>query len=268
MSTGISLLFAIISTIVIVIGLALMIPDSISLAIYLIPTIIVGSFMYTIYNSFCGGMLYNLLSKKLKTIVVDINDTQISKISTSETAIMISIILTVQVILLYLVSVFILPMFLTSIMQTLMFTGQQSLAYTIYQFMIIISDPATIAMFIFAVFIITFVFTLLGTYIYNFIAKNGRGIVLNLNQKDKLVEIGSVDSLKLAIAFSIICCVLSLIMGIISLISGGDVINLITNVIGGFVGSFVEFYLLGIFYNFLAEKIGKVKIELIDFKIN
>ena len=46
------------------------------------------------------------------------------------------------------------------------------------------------------------------------------------------------------------------------LISGGNVITLISNVITGFVGGFIAAALLAIFYNYLAPKIGKLKIKL------
>lgn len=269
MVTGITVLFSIITAILISIGIAALMPSGSGVIIYLIPTIIVGVFMYTIYNSFSQGLFYNLLAKKLKTIAVIIEDgKEIAKISTTETATMVALISTIQFILLYLVSVLVLPLLFTSVIQTLMFTGQATLAYGIYQLLAILSQPTTILMLIFGTFIITFVFVLIGAYIYNILAKKGRGVILNLGNEGGLTAIESIEPLKLAIAFAIICGILSLIVGIISVISGGSIANLIGNVLGGFVGGFIEFYLIAIFYNFLAPKIGKIKLELIDFKIN
>ncbi|MBQ1781357.1 MAG: hypothetical protein II003_00740 [Methanobrevibacter sp.] len=269
MVTGITVLFSIITAILISIGIAALMPSGSGVIIYLIATIIVGVFMYTIYNSFSQGLFYNLLAKKLKTIAVIIEDgKEIAKISTTETATMVALISTIQFILLYLVSVLVLPLLFTSVIQTLMFTGQATLAYGIYQLLAILSQPTTILMLIFGTFIITFVFVLIGAYIYNILAKKGRGVILNLGNEGGLTAIESIEPLKLAIAFAIICGILSLIVGIISVISGGSIANLIGNVLGGFVGGFIEFYLIAIFYNFLAPKIGKIKLELIDFKIN
>ncbi len=266
MSTGIAVLFSIISAIILSIVIAATMPAGSSVIIYLIPTIIVGSFMYTIYNSFTEGLFYNLLARKLKTIAVKIKDgKEIVKISTTETATMIAIILTIQVILIYLVSVLFLPIVLSSMIQTLVYAGQSAFASNIYQFLILISQPTTIAIIIFGTFIITFVFVLLGTYIYNILANSGRGIVLNLSEENGLTTIDSVDQLKLGIAFAIICGILSLIMGLISVVSGANFTTLIGNVIGGFIGGFIDFYLMGLFYNFLAPKLGKIKIELIDY---
>ena len=140
-------------------------------------------------------------------------------------------------------------------------------AYSIYQLLIVLSQPATIGIIIFGTFIISFVFVLIGTYIYNILGKNGRGAVLNLSIENSMTSIDSIDSLKLAIAFAIISGILNLILAIIMMISGAPITTAIGNVIGGFVGGFIEAYLVGLFYNFLAPKLGKLKIELIDFKI-
>jgi hypothetical protein len=70
--------------------------------------------------------------------------------------------------------------------------------------------------------------------------------------------------LKLAIVFALICGVLNIIITIIMLISGGNITSAIGSVIGGFIGAFIEGALIAIFYNFLAPKLGKLKLELID----
>jgi hypothetical protein len=225
--------------------------------------------MCSIYTNFSQGLFYNLFARKLKTVAVEIKDgKEIVKVSTTETATMVALILTIEAVLVYLVSILILPIFLTSVVQTLVYTGQSGVAYSIYQFSALLSQPATVLIFLFGTFIITFVFVLLGTYIYNIMANSGRGIILNLSSENGLTVIDSVDPLKLAVMFAVICGILSLISGIISVISGANIVSLIGNVLGGFIGGFVEFFLMGFFYNFLAQKIGKIKIELIDFKIN
>ena len=266
LSTAISVVFSIIAAIIIAVGIYAFAPAGQSVIIYLIPTIIVGTFMYGIYNSFCQGLLYNLLSKKLRNIAVELNDGEILKISTTESAIMVSIILTIQVILLYLVSVFILPMMLGSIMQTLMMSGEEVIAYSIYQIIYVVSQPTTIAIIIFGTFIISFVFILISAYIYNFLASKGRGIKLNLTEDNNLTSIDSVDPLKFAIAIAIIEGVLNIITGVISVISGSGIINLVINIISGFVGGFIIALIIAVVYNFLSDKLGKIKVELIDFK--
>lgn len=268
-STGIAVLFSIISAVILAVAIGLSVPNGANVVIYLIPTIIVGTFMYTIYNVFCQGLLYNFLAQKLKTVAIELKDNrEIVKISTSETAIMISIILTIQAILLYLVSVFVLPLLMTAVMQTLMYSNQQVIAYNIYQLLVLISQPTTIVILIFGIFIISFAFILIGTYIYNVLGSQGRGIALDLSKENNFIAIDSIDPLKFAIAFAIILGVLNLIYAIIMLLSGMTLIAAVSTVLGGFIGGFIEGYLFATFYNFLAPKLGKLKIELIDLRIN
>lgn len=175
--TGIAVLFSILSALVLTIGIGIISPGNIGIAVFIIPTIIVGTFMYTIYNSFSQGLFYNLLSAKLNAIKFTLEENQIVKISPNETATMLAVIATIQVLLLYLVTVFILPLVLNATIQTLMFGGQELLAYELYQFLILINQPMTIILFIFGTFVITFVFTLIGVYIYNILAKKGKQLL-------------------------------------------------------------------------------------------
>lgn len=264
MTTAIAVLFSIISSIFLVIGFGIMSPEYVGASIYIISTIIVGTLMYTTYNAFCQGFLYNLLAKKMNTIKFSFKDEkEIVKVSTTETAIILSMIITIQVILLYLVSVFIVPLLISSIVQTLMYSGQSVLAYSLYQFLMLLSQPITIAMFIFGTFIISFIFILLGCYIYNILANAGRGAVVNLSKEDNYTAVDSIDVLKFAIAVAVVGGILNLLLSIVTLTSG-DFASAIGSIIGGFIGAFVEGALLAIFYNFLAPKLGKIKLELID----
>ena len=95
-STAIAVLFSIIFSIVIVIAIGVSSPQAMGGVIFIIPTIIVGALMYTIYNAFCQGYLYNLLTQKLNSIKIAFkNDKEIIKVSTVETAIVISMIITI-----------------------------------------------------------------------------------------------------------------------------------------------------------------------------
>ena len=62
--TGIEIIFAIIFSIIISIAIIAFVPEGVSLAIYMIPTIIVSTLMYGTYKNFFEGFLYNTLSKK------------------------------------------------------------------------------------------------------------------------------------------------------------------------------------------------------------
>lgn len=264
-STGIAVLFSVIVSIIIMLGIVTTSANNIKVLLYLIPTIIVTTFMISIYSNFLIGYLYNVLSKRLNNIKIEFNDkNEISKISTTSTATIIAIISTIYVILIYLASMFILPLMINSIMQTLLYSGQTMLAYSMYSVLLIVNNPLTVAYMILGTFIITFVFTLLGTYIYNILASKGRGVLLTLSEENGITTIESISVLKLAIVFSIIYGILNVILAIIMIISGGATNIAIGTIIGGFVNGFIDSALVAIFYNFLAPRLGKLKIELIN----
>lgn len=264
-TTSIGIVFSIIAAIALMIPISMSSPEGINIAIYILPTIVVGTLIYETYRNFFEGFIFNALSKRLKKIRFVLNDeSEIVQVSTTEPAIITSIILTIEIILLYLVLVMLLPILVTSFIQTLMFTGQQALAYNLYQFLMILSQPTTILMIIFGTFIITFVFTLLATYIYNILAKSGRGIVVELSDENNLTVLESINTLKFAIAFAVVSGVLNIILAIIMMISGGQPTAALGNIIGGFISGFVLGALISIFYNVLSPKLGKLKLELID----
>lgn len=262
-STGISVLFAIIVAIALSVVFLIMSGDTGTL-IYLLPTIIVGTFMIGIYRYFTDGLFFNLLCDKLRNIKLSLNGGEVVKISPTETATLTATIATIQMLLVYLASILIMPLMLSTIVQSLMLAGQQIVAYELYQLMFILTQPTTVLMFIIGTFVITFVFILIAIYIYNLLASKGRGIVFELSQENGMTVIDSIEMMNFAINIAIITGVLSLITGIISLISGGNAISLIVSVISSIISGFVSAALISIFYNFLAPKIGKIKLELID----
>lgn len=265
MTTAIAVLFSIIASILLVIAMGVASPEAIGVSIYLISTIVVGTLMFTTYNAFCQGFLYNLLAKRLNSVQIALKDEkEVLKVTPTSTAIIIAMILTIQVILLYLASVFIFPMLLNSIIQTLMYSGQELLAYSLYQFLMLLSQPTTIMMMIFGTFIVTFVFALIGCYIYNLLGNAGKGLILNLSEENGMTAVDSVDVKKFAIVFGVVGGVLNLITALMSLVSGGSIATIIVNVIGGFIAALLYGALIAIFYNFLAPKLGKLKLELID----
>jgi len=46
------------------------------------------------------------------------------------------------------------------------------------------------------------------------------------------------------------------------IISGSQIFTALSNIMGGFVGGFIAAILIAVFYNFLAPKLGKLKVEL------
>jgi len=261
---GISVLFSIIAAILLTIVIGIATPANIGTSIYLIPTIIIGTFMISIYRYFSEGLFYNLLAKKFNTIKLTFEKNELVKVSTTETAAVLAIIALIQSLIIYLATVFMLPLVLNATVQTLMFAGQQGAAYTIYQMLALYNQPVTIALILFGSFIITFVFILLATYIYNILGTNGRGAIVNLSKENEFTVIDSIDPLKLGIAFAIISFVLNIVIGLIMMITGMPIVNAIGNMVSGLISGFVFAAIFAAFYNFLSPKLGKLKLELID----
>ena len=264
-ATGISVLASVILAIIMVVGIGVLVPNSFAIIGYLIPTIIFGAMICSIFIYFSESYLYNILTVKLKGISFDIDDEGcIKSISTTQTAVVVAIISLILSIVVYLALSFLLPIILSSVIQTLMFTGQSAVAYSLYQILIVASNPVTIAIGIIGFFIINFVFTLLGTYIYNILGSSERGVKVTLSKVDNLTILESIDSVSLGVASGTIALILNIIVGVIMIISGYEVFNALTTILGGFAGVFIGTILLAIFYNLLAPRLGKLKIELID----
>ena len=85
-ATAIAVLFSIISSIIMTIAIGITSPNALGVSIYLISTLVVGTLMYTTYNTFCQGFLYNTLGKKLNIIQIAFKDEkEIIKISPATT---------------------------------------------------------------------------------------------------------------------------------------------------------------------------------------
>lgn len=261
-TTGIGVLFSILLSILLIIGIGIASSENIGIVAYIIPTIIVGTLMCSIYHRFMEGYLYNLLTKKLNPITFELKDgKEITKISTVPTALIVGIISTIFTILLMAIGMFVIPLILSAIIQILMFSELTVIAYLLYQVSMILMHPVVIGMIIIGSFIVTFVFTLIATYIYNFIGSKGRGVIIDLSNNTTL---NSIEPVSLIIALTAVSLIFNIILAIITLISGGDATQALGNIIGGLISGVVGGGLIAIFYNFLAPKLGELKVELID----
>lgn len=261
-STGINVLLSIIMSIIIVGLFAVAVPNSIGVMAYLIPTIIFGTMISNIFLAFTEGYLYNTLSSKFGFIKLDIDEEYIKKISTKETALIVGCISLIITLIIYLAFSLIIPLFLSSLMTILMYDSQTNLAAALYQIMFLISNPLFIAIGILGSVIIVTVFTLLATYIYNILASSERGILVKLTTEDKFTQLESITPFNFAIAIGAICLILNIILGIILVISGVPIFNALVDILMSFVTGFISSYIIAVFYNFLAPKLGKLKVEL------
>ena len=262
-STGINVLISIIISIILVGLFAVAVPDSFGVMIYIIPTIIFGTIISNIFLRFTESYLYNILSDKFGYIKLDIEGEYIKKISTKETALIVGCISLIMILVIYLAFSLIIPLFLNSFMTILMYSSQMDAAGALYQLMFLISNPTTIAVGIIGTVIIVTVFTLLATYIYNILADSERGILVKLTTEGEFNQLESITPLNFAIAIGAICLILNIVVGIIMMLSGVPIFNALVDILMSFVSAFISSYILAVFYNFLAPKLGKLKVELI-----
>ena len=249
MGTGIGVLFSVLFSIILLIAIGILNAQSIGVVAYIIPTIIVGTIMCSIYNRFAEGYLYNWLTKRMNPITFELNDEkEITKISTVPTALIASIITTILVILLCAITIFIAPIIISAIVQTLSF--EIGMAFALYQVAAMIMQPSFIAMSIIGSFIITFVFTLIATYIYNLLGSKGKGIILDLSKDGDMTSLNSIDPVSLIIVLTVISLIFNIILAIITLISGGNAYQALGNIVGGLINGVIGGGLLAIFYNF------------------
>lgn len=262
--TGVSTLISIIVAVILVGAISITVPNSFAAVIYLLPTIIFLTMISSIFLYFSEAYLYNVLSKKTGTIKFDIDDNnRILKISTKETALFAGLSATIIVLVVYLAFCMIAPLILTSLITVLMYGSQVAVATLAYQAMLMISDPIYIAVGIISTLIITTVFTLLGTYIYNLLGDSERGVSIGLSDEGELTLLDSIDTLSFGIAIGAITLILNIIVGLIMIISGSDIFATLVEVLISFVVSFIEAVIFAAVYNFLAPKLEKIKVKLV-----
>ena len=261
MTTAINIILSIIISVIIVIILGIAAPTSILAVIIFIPAIICGTILVSVYTTFIQGFLYNLISTKTPISIVLEDDGAISKISPTSTAIVVSVITTIIAILELIILMIIVPILLGTIIQTMMLAGQSVIAYTLYQIMMMVSSPTFIFALIVGGFIITFIYTLIGAYLYNYLGGKGKGAKVEIDNNSSLK---SVNIMSLAIVTAVISLILGLITGIIMAISSGQYIEIIVYAVGSLIAGFVVAAILAALTNALAPRICEIKFELID----
>lgn len=261
-STGVATLISIVIAIIIVGLFAVSVPNSFGVMIYIFPTIVFGTMISNIFVNFSTGYLYNVLSKRLGFIKFDIEEDSIKSISAKETGLLVGFITLIMILVMYLATSLILPLILSSFMTLLMYSAQTGIATVMYQTMMLISNPMTIAVGILGSVIIVSVFTLLGVYIYNILASSNREILVKLSEKNNLIQLDSITPLNFAIAIGAISLILNIIIAAILVISSVPIFNALVDVLIGFVCAFIAAMLIALSYNFLAPKLGKLKVEL------
>lgn len=120
-------------------------------------------------------------------------------------------------------------------------------------------------------FVASFIMTALTAIIYNLLAPKIGGIEFEFEAlKEKLYGINSIPAVKLALITAIVMAIVNLIFEAISTVSSiamgssavAGVISLLINVVVNLVVSFIIYAIMAVLYNYLAPKIGSVKVEL------
>jgi hypothetical protein len=261
-STGVATLISILIAIIIIVAFAVSVPNSMGVMIYIFPTIVFGTMISNIFVNFSTGYLYNVLSKRLGFIKFNIEEDSIKSISAKETGLLVGFITLIMILVIYLATSLILPLIISSFMTLLMYSAQTGIATAMYQTMMLISNPITIAIGIIGSVIIVSVFTLLGIYIYNILASSDREILVKLSKENNLTQLDSITPLNFAIAIGAISLILNIIIAAILVISSVPIFNALVDVLIGFVCAFIAAMLIALSYNFLAPKLGKLKVEL------
>lgn len=262
-STGVATLVALLLTIILDVVILLSIPNSAPILIFFSTTIVFGTMVCNIFLSFSEGYLYNLFSKKLKCISLDIDESgYIKKISPAGTALISAAITFSILVIVYFAFVLIIPSLLSTLASIFYYTGNQAMFTLFYTLIIMVSNPLTVLIGIIATTIIVLLLALIATYIYNLLANSDRGIIVNISKEEKYFAVDKIEYTNFAISIATIMLVINIISGIMSIIAGSPIFSTLVSILIGFVISLIEALIIAAFYNYLAPKIGKFRFEL------
>lgn len=234
------------------------------LGIPLIILLPIASFFITIAVSFFSAMLYNALVPRLGGVKLEMDGSEVAGIPVVPFALILSAIGAIWAFIAGLVlAAVISPLFsligtlpeaanitanITNVTGAAMPSGMNFGAVGIIVTLLLVIGLPILA------FVFGFIYNALFALVYNYIATRVAKINLEFNQiSGPLFEIKRIPVLPAALAVSITYAVLGL-LGIIS----GDYTQFISN----FVLYFIETALIAYFYNYLAPKIGSIKLDL------
>jgi len=250
-----SIIVAIILLTILAISTGFFDPSVIVLFLAIVFTVLILS----ISEYFGRGYLFNFFGPKLKEINLEIEDMEkITKISVFSLALTCSIISLIITLIIY-PGIYIGALLMSPILQLLAAQGGMLIIYIAY----LISSPWIIVYS----FLSAFISVTIAASVFNLISPKIGGLKLKLSQEGDMTQINSISYLNLALILGVILAVLGLVVGLILSII---VMNLLATlslivylVFGGFVLGFITGALIAVFYNFLAPKLGGLKIKLV-----
>ena len=263
--TAIEVLFATIVAILIVLlgGLVFGVNGALTM-LPLASTLIFATIICNIYTIFTGTYLYNVLTSKLNPISIKIEDDTLKYISVMPTAIIMGLITTILVVMIYLASIFLLPLILSFAVQTLMFSGQMAVAYALYELLTLYSNPLIVILVIMMAFISVVLFSAVFCGLYNLISPKITQVNLKLGSSGDMTTIESINPLNLAIIYTAIVLIIQLIIGIFNAVTSGDIMSLMMNTVIGVISTFILTYITCVFYNLLTKILSPIKIKLAE----
>jgi hypothetical protein len=270
--TGINFILGIILAFIVVITLSTILKLDVGI-INIFFGIVFGTLILSISFYFGITFLFNYFAKYLKNISLEFSDgNKLTKISLVPATLIITVISLIVSLILYPVISVGLPFQLIDVTQTLLQNGgflfglieTQVVALLFYQFLISITQPEAILVF-FVLSVVTSVATII---LFNLIAPKLGGINLSLSKVENWTKIDAIDSKSVSLIFGIIFLIIGFIVGLIFTLTSGDILTflhltLVFTIIGliyGLVGGFI----VSALYNFIAPKLGQVKLELED----
>ena len=266
MSTAISVVFAII--IAIISTIALFAFGQGMIALYIIPTLIFGTIVLGISINFINAYLYNFLAKRINCIKLNINsDGEITKIAPFNTALILSLVSFIVLIVFYFASCLLISGIFSTIIQIFLYSNvpaMMSAGYYLYYLFVIYANlsPLYTLLILIGIFIITLVYYLIMFFVYNLLATKIGGAKIKLNTSNGISTLESIDVKSTALIYGAVSLIMGLIIGIIQALTG-NYLAIISSAIGGLIGGLIAMAVIAILYNLLGEKLDKIKMELI-----
>ena len=231
-----------------------------------------GSFVFSVTQSFLTALIYNVFVPRLGGIKLELRDMkEVVGVSVVPFALMISAITTAIVFIAMLIigPLLIIGLNVVAIRAAILGTtipGLSSIgAFGILGLLILIIGVPIVA------FISSFIMYALAAIFYNILAPKIGGIQLEFEAlKGRLYSINSIPPIKLALITSIVMTIVMFIYQLPSVATNmligpsatSALLRLLIYVVFNLVVGFIIYAIMAVLYNYLAPKIGSVKIEM------
>lgn len=231
-----------------------------------------GSFVFSVTQSFLTALIYNVFVPRIGGIKLELRDMkEIVGVPVVPFALMIS---AIGATIVFIAMLIIGPLIMIGLQAAVIGAAYQG---TVIPGLSSIGALGIVGLLILIIgvpivmFVASFIMTALTAIIYNLLAPKIGGIEFEFEAlKEKLYGINSIPAVKLALITAIVMAIVNLIFEAISTVSSiamgssavAGVISLLINVVVNLVVSFIIYAIMAVLYNYLAPKIGSVKVEL------